>query len=142
MAQKEEGLFARLSPRGRAIRKKQKQVDDYVGASMSAARRVDVSYGKIPEDRVLDMVLAGDIDRIRLTLEQADHHAFQQAVDTLFYSAADFQERYSSQDTLRAQGAAYIGTGTAIVSNEGRIMVLIIKDDRIRSMTGRVDYPK
>lgn len=83
MAQKEEGLFARLSPRGRAVRKKQKQVDDYVGARMSAARKVDLSYGKIPEDRVLDMVLAGDMDRIRLTLEQADRLAFQQAVDTL-----------------------------------------------------------
>lgn len=52
----------------------------------------------------------------------------QQAVDTLFYSAADFQERYSSQDTLRAQGAAYIGTGTAIVSNEGRTMLRMTAD--------------
>ena len=29
----------------------------------------------------------------------------QQAVDTLFYRADDFSERYSSQDTMRAQGA-------------------------------------
>ena len=61
------------------------------------------------------------------TLRIVDSHG-QQAVDTLFYSAADFQERYSSQDTLRAQGAAYIGTGTAIVSNEGRIMLRMTAD--------------
>ncbi len=30
----------------------------------------------------------------------------QQAVDTLFYCAADYAERYSSQDTVRVQGAA------------------------------------
>ena len=36
----------------------------------------------------------------------------QQAVDTLFYKADDFSERYSSQDTLRVQGSAYVSTGT------------------------------
>jgi len=83
MAQKEEGLFARLSPRGRAIRKKQKQVDDFVGARLAAAREVDLSYGRIPQDRVLDMVLASDMEKIRLTLEQTDRQAFQLAVDML-----------------------------------------------------------
>ena len=83
MAQKEEGLFARLSPRGRAIRKKKKQVDDFVGERLAAAREVDLSYGKIPQDKVLDMVLAGDMEKIRLTLEQTDRQAFQLAVDML-----------------------------------------------------------
>ncbi len=83
MAQKEEGLFARLSPRGRAIRKKQKQVDEYVGGRISAARDVDLSYGKIPQDKVLDMVLASDMEKIRLTLEQADRQAFELAADML-----------------------------------------------------------
>ena len=83
MAQREEGLFARLSPRSRAIRKKQKEVDSYVGTSLAAAREVDLSYGKIPQDKVLDMVLASDIDKIRLTLEQSDRQAFQLAVDML-----------------------------------------------------------
>jgi urea carboxylase-associated protein 1 len=52
----------------------------------------------------------------------------QQAVDTLFYKADDFAERYSGQDTLRVQGAAYIGVGTKLVSNEGNVM-LIVTDD-------------
>ena len=34
------------------------------------------------------------------TLRIVDTHG-QQAVDTLFYRADDFQERYSGQDTLR-----------------------------------------
>ena len=50
----------------------------------------------------------------------------QQAVDTLFYRADDFSERYSAQDTLRAQGSAYVETGTRLLSNEGRVMLTVI----------------
>ncbi|APO79301.1 urea carboxylase-associated protein (plasmid) [Rhizobium etli 8C-3] len=52
----------------------------------------------------------------------------QQAVDTLFYNAEDFSERYSNQDTMREQGAAYISTGTRIISNEGRVMLTMTAD--------------
>lgn len=52
----------------------------------------------------------------------------QQAVDTLFYRADDFAERYSAQDTLQAQGAAYITTGTRLISNEGNVMLTVTAD--------------
>ncbi|MCE6073489.1 urea amidolyase associated protein UAAP2 [Agrobacterium vitis] len=52
----------------------------------------------------------------------------QQAIDTLFYNAKDFSERYSNQDTMREQGAAYISTGTKIISNESRIMLTMTAD--------------
>ena len=52
----------------------------------------------------------------------------QQAIDTLFYNSHDFGERYSSQDTLRTQGAAYITTGSPIVSSEGRVMLTVTAD--------------
>ena len=52
----------------------------------------------------------------------------QQAVDTIFYRAGDFAERYSAQDTVRMQGAAYIGVGTRIVSNEGNVMLTVVAD--------------
>ena len=52
----------------------------------------------------------------------------QQAIDTLFYRADDFSERYSNQDTMRTQGAAYIGIGTKIMSNEGNVMLTMTAD--------------
>ena len=52
----------------------------------------------------------------------------QQAVDTLFYSAADFAERYDAQATLAAQGSAYIGANTPILSNRGGVMATILAD--------------
>ena len=50
----------------------------------------------------------------------------QQAVDTLFYRADNYRERYSAQDTLAAQRSAYIATDTRILSNEGNVMLTVV----------------
>ena len=52
----------------------------------------------------------------------------QQAVDALFYRADDRGERYSAQDTVRVQGGPYIGIGTELISNEGRVMMRVVAD--------------
>src|SRR3954451_7080373 len=52
----------------------------------------------------------------------------QQAVDALLYCAADTAERYSAQDTMRVQGSPYVGLGTRLVSNRGRVMARIAAD--------------
>jgi urea carboxylase-associated protein 1 len=51
-----------------------------------------------------------------------------QAVDTLFYSADDPEERYSAVDTIRRQGRLYLTTGSVLYSSEGRPMLTIIAD--------------
>ena len=71
------------------------------------------------------LLQAGQIVRI-VDLES------QQAVDALFYNAADVSERYSAQDTLAAQAARggkfYLETGSVLLSNEARPMLTIIAD--------------
>jgi hypothetical protein len=52
----------------------------------------------------------------------------QQAVDTLFYRAGNFAERYCAQSTLAAQGSAYIGVGTKILSNVGNLLLTMVAD--------------
>lgn len=52
----------------------------------------------------------------------------QQAVDALFYNAANHAERYSMQDTLLGNGAPYLEIGTELRSNEGRVMATIVAD--------------
>jgi uncharacterized protein len=52
-----------------------------------------------------------------------------QAVDTLFYNAADPSERYSAPDTVVRQGNIFITTGTQIISNEGNVMATVIRDE-------------
>lgn len=51
-----------------------------------------------------------------------------QAVDTLFYSAADPSDRYSAQDTIRNQGGIYLTTGTQLISSEGNVLATIVAD--------------
>jgi urea carboxylase-associated protein 1 len=51
-----------------------------------------------------------------------------QAVDTLFFNAADVRERYDAAQTIRAQGNLYLTTGTVLRSSEGRALLTIVAD--------------
>lgn len=51
-----------------------------------------------------------------------------QAVDTLFFNAHDRDEHYSAQDTLQAQQAIYLTTGSQLMSNRGRALLQIVDD--------------
>lgn len=51
-----------------------------------------------------------------------------QAVDTLFYNAADSEERYSANDTIRSQGNIYLSTGSKLLSNRGNTLMTIVAD--------------
>jgi hypothetical protein len=51
-----------------------------------------------------------------------------QAVDTIFYNAHDYADRYSAQDTIREQGNVYLTTGTSLVSTSGNVLLTITAD--------------
>jgi len=51
-----------------------------------------------------------------------------QAVDTLFYNAADPLERYSAVDTIQRQRNLYLGVGTQLISTDGNPMLTIVAD--------------
>ncbi|MFM0304434.1 urea carboxylase-associated family protein [Paraburkholderia sediminicola] len=51
-----------------------------------------------------------------------------QAVDTLFYNSTDPLERYSAQDTIRAQRNLYLSAGSTLMSNLGKPMLTIVAD--------------
>jgi urea carboxylase-associated protein 1 len=51
-----------------------------------------------------------------------------QAADTLFYNAGDFADRYSAQDTIRAQANIYLTTGTRLMSSKGQVLLTIVAD--------------
>ncbi|ANP91925.1 urea amidolyase associated protein UAAP2 [Rhizobium leguminosarum] len=93
---------------------------------------IKTSASRSLENAVQDHFIAAEapwsgIVRKGQTIRIEDSYG-QQAIDTLFYRADDFAERYSNQDTMRAQGGAYIGTGTKIISNEGNVMLVMTAD--------------
>jgi urea carboxylase-associated protein 1 len=51
-----------------------------------------------------------------------------QAVDTIFYNAHDYADRYSAQDTIREQGNIYLTTGTPLLSTNGHVLLTITSD--------------
>ncbi|MEJ7604790.1 MAG: urea amidolyase associated protein UAAP2 [Bryobacteraceae bacterium] len=51
-----------------------------------------------------------------------------QAVDTLFYNARDYSDRYSAQDTIREQQNIYLTTGTRLMSTLGHVLLTITAD--------------
>ncbi len=84
------------------------------GLASSAPDLSDAVYSHdIPAERPWSRVL-----KQGQTLRIIDSEG-QQAVDALLYCAEDPAERYSSQDTLRVQGSAYIELGTQLISNKG-----------------------
>jgi hypothetical protein len=51
-----------------------------------------------------------------------------QAVDTLFYNAHDYADRYSAQDTIREQSNVYLTTGSRLISTNGNVLLTITAD--------------
>jgi urea carboxylase-associated protein 1 len=51
-----------------------------------------------------------------------------QAVDTLFYNADNYADRYSAQDTIRNQKNIYLTTGTQLISSERNVLLTIVAD--------------
>ncbi|MDX6682441.1 MAG: uncharacterized protein QOG94_2480 [Solirubrobacteraceae bacterium] len=91
-----------------------------------------VTSGLDPAAAVLDEVVqAGDgwtrVLRAGQHLRIVDL-AGNQAVDTLFYDAHDTAERYSAQDTIRAQGSLYLTSGSRLLTGSGRELVTIVAD--------------
>jgi hypothetical protein len=62
------------------------------------------------------------------TLEIIDLHG-NQAVDCLFYVAADTAERYSAPDTVARQGSIFLTSGSELRSNLGRTILTVVADE-------------
>lgn len=85
-----------------------------------------------PRNAIYNFVIpAGEpwIHEIRkgYTFRIVDLHG-NQAVDTLFYNACDYADRYSAQDTIRAQRNIYLTTGTRLMSTGGTVLLTIVAD--------------
>jgi uncharacterized protein len=87
---------------------------------------------RLPEDAIVNAtvdagdpfvheILAGQHVRI-VDLEG------NQAVDTLFYNARNYADRYSAQDTIREQQNIYLTTGTKLISTERNVLLTIVAD--------------
>jgi urea carboxylase-associated protein 1 len=95
---------------------------------MSATETVEREAGSARLDRELADGLGwtGELAAGE-TLRIVDLHG-NQAVDTLFFDAHDYANRYSAVDTLREQGSAYLGLGSRLLGLDCVPLVTIVGD--------------
>lgn len=83
--------------------------------------RTELDVEVLAGEGFLGTIPAGGVFRV------VDLHG-NQAVDTLFYDAADVDNRYSAMDTVREQGAAYLTTGSKLLSVNLDVLATISAD--------------
>ena len=61
----------------------QKALEELVRKKLNSVQRMEVTYGRISQSKILETVLQSDADKLKTTLEKIDHNAFELAVDTI-----------------------------------------------------------
>ena len=61
----------------------QSALEELVRNKLNSIQRMEVTYGRISQSKILESVLKSDADKIHSTLEKIDQNAFELAVDTI-----------------------------------------------------------
>ena len=61
----------------------QKALEELVRNKLNSIQRMEVTYGRISQSKILDTVLQSDAEKIKGTLEQIDQNAFEAALDII-----------------------------------------------------------
>lgn len=61
----------------------QKALEELVRTKLNSIQRMEMTYGRIGQSKILESVLNSDIDKIKMTLAGIDQTAFEMAVDTM-----------------------------------------------------------
>ena len=61
----------------------QKALEELVRNKLNSIQRMEVTYGRISQSKILDTVLQSDAEKIKSTLEQIDQNAFESALDII-----------------------------------------------------------
>ena len=61
----------------------QRALEELVRNKLNSVQRMEVTYGRISQSKILESVLQSDAERIKETLNRIDDNAFELAVDTI-----------------------------------------------------------
>ena len=61
----------------------QKALQEMIRSKLTSVQRIEVSNDRIGDQDVLSMVMQSDIEKIRLTMEEADRTGFERAADAI-----------------------------------------------------------
>ena len=61
----------------------QKALEEQVKNKLNSVQRMEITYGRINQSKILDTVMRSDADKLHSTLAKLDEHVFDLAVDTI-----------------------------------------------------------
>ncbi len=61
----------------------QRALEEMVRNKLNSIQRMEVTYGRISQSKILETVLQSDAEKIRTTMEKIDHKAFELAIQTI-----------------------------------------------------------
>ncbi len=61
----------------------QKALEEQVKNKLNSVQRMEITYGRINQSKILDTVMRSDADKLHATLSKIDEHIFDLAVDTI-----------------------------------------------------------
>lgn len=61
----------------------QKALEELVKNKLNSVQRMEVTYGRINQSKILDTVMRSDADKLHSTLSKIDEHIFELAVETI-----------------------------------------------------------
>ena len=64
----------------------QSALEELVRNKLNSIQRMEVTYGRISQSKIMETVLKSDADKIHSTLEKIDQNAFELAVDTILHA--------------------------------------------------------
>ena len=64
----------------------QKALEELVRNKLNSIQRMEVTYGRISQSKILETVLQADAEKIKTTLEQIDQNAFELALDIILHA--------------------------------------------------------
>ena len=64
----------------------QKALEELVRNKQNSIQRMEVTYGRISQSKILETVLQADAEKIKTTLEQIDQNAFELALDIILHA--------------------------------------------------------
>ncbi|MGN0361884.1 MAG: MurR/RpiR family transcriptional regulator [Bilifractor sp.] len=83
-------------------------LEELVRNRLNSIQRMEVTYERIPQEKILDTVLTSDIEKIKLTQEHMDRKAFHQAIETILTAKSIYVMGLRSCAPLAAFLAFYL----------------------------------
>ena len=118
----------------------QKALEEMVRNKLNSIQRMEVTYGRISQSKILESVLQSDEEKIKQTLQEIDDKAFEVAVDTILKARRIYVIGIRSCAPLASFLAFYLNLlfDNVILLQRGKLMPMITSSSLILIICSKI----